>query len=1045
MSRDSNTHREGDGPGPADSEAKTFVVRGGARPDALPSVPGYEVEGVLGEGGMGVVYRARHVALKRVVALKMLRGAAATRGQERARFRAEAEALARLQHPNIVQVYETGEHAGEPFLALELVGGGTLGAWLRREPRPPRQAAALVEVLARAVAAAHAAGIAHRDLKPGNVLLAEDGTAKIADFGLAKWLDGDSGQTKTGQVMGTPNYMAPEQARGDKDVGAAADVWALGAILYECLTGRPPFLGTTVVETLEQVRLHEPITPARLQAGVPADLETVCLKCLEKEPARRYGSAVELADDLRRYLAGEPVRARPVGAVERGLKWARRRPALAGLWAAGLLLVIVSGGAAAALWYGGRLAAALGEAEEQRGLAERRGAEAAAANERLDQLRYLQEVQLARGDWEAAEVARAVGRLEGCDVARRGWEWRYVRRLTRPLADLGETGGGETRLVFSADGRHVITGEQMGGVVARDAAGGPARVVMEGTAPPKGPSAHIDGSPSCVALRRDGRLWGTHHRVGLAAWDVATGRRLTGRIAGAPGPSYTLAVRPDGKEAAAGSSPPDNNAVIRRVDLTTGEALPVLEGHTLPTACLAYSPDGRLLASGGRDGLVKVWAGDPRRELSTLKGFARTVVGVAFSPDGARLAACDQEGRVRVYDAAKGVEILTFDMQGEATCLAYGPDGRHLAAGMVDGTVGVWEAAGGRPAFTLRAHHRPGRRVWDVAFSPDGRRLATAGMDLRVRVWDVTGPPGVWRTRLPAPAKGTHWLVGVGRDGATAYLHSFDETVRRVDVATGRALEALPYKHAEPLRLVLPADGGRLVVNVGQHGGWHVWDVAGRRVVRTHRGDGYTVAGEAAAVSPDGKWLAIGQDVEGPGGRAERVMLWDTATGRGRTVLEGGVGKGGVAFSPDGRLLAVNAAGGAMVVVETATGAEVFRREDGAKQGWAVAFSGDGRWLAANHGPGGTRLWDTRGWVGAGWMRGGAAIDMAFTPDGARLATCDVDGAVTVWDPAAGQMALTFAAGRGAEHFKRVCFSGDGRRLMAFGDGGEVTTWDAGE
>jgi tetratricopeptide (TPR) repeat protein len=309
-----------------------------AGPAPLPDVAGYEVLEELGRGGMGVVYKARQSGLKRVVALKMIQPAAG--GVPLARFRAEAEALARLQHPHIVQVYEVGEHEGRPFLALELLTGGSLDRHLQGAPQPPRRAAQLVATLARAVHAAHERGVVHRDLKPANVMLAEDGTPKITDFGLAKDLHDDSGRTRTGDILGTPNYMAPEQARGKScGVTPRTDVYALGAILYELLTGRPPFSGETLWDTLEQVARQEPVPPRRLQPKAPRDLETVCLKCLEKEPARRYASAAELADDCDAFLQGRPTRARPARPWGRAWRWARRHPAavVAALALAGLL------------------------------------------------------------------------------------------------------------------------------------------------------------------------------------------------------------------------------------------------------------------------------------------------------------------------------------------------------------------------------------------------------------------------------------------------------------------------------------------------------------------------------------------------------------------------------------------------------------------------------------------------------------------------------------------------------------------------------------
>lgn len=294
--------------------------------------PGYELLGELGRGGMGVVYLARQMALNRRVALKVIRSDDASPDMV-ARFRAEAEAVARLQHPHIVQIYEIGVwncgNASSPYFSLELLEGGSLSRLIGGAPLEPQRAAELVRTLAGAVHYAHERGVLHRDLKPSNVLLNADGTPKIVDFGLAKKLDDRSGATRTGDILGTPSYMAPEQALGHRDLGPAADTYALGAILYEALTGRPPFRGATVLDTLEQVRTQEPVPPARLQPTVPRDLNTVCLKCLEKDPRRRYGSSAELADDLDRFLNHRPVRARPVGAVGRLARWARRQPGVA--------------------------------------------------------------------------------------------------------------------------------------------------------------------------------------------------------------------------------------------------------------------------------------------------------------------------------------------------------------------------------------------------------------------------------------------------------------------------------------------------------------------------------------------------------------------------------------------------------------------------------------------------------------------------------------------------------------------------------------------
>jgi serine/threonine-protein kinase len=357
---------------------------------ALPTLPDYQVLEVLGRGGMGIVYKARHLALNRLVALKMVLAGAHAGPEELARFRTEAEAVARLAHPNIVQVYEIGTRDGRPYMALEFVEGN-LARNLAGTPVPARQAAAWLETLARAVQHAHRQGIVHRDLKPANVLVGREGTLKITDFGLAKMVgEHPPGETRSGAILGTPNYMAPEQAEGKaRQVGPATDIHGLGAILYELLTGRPPYWGDTTQETLDQVRFQEPVPPSRLQAKVPRDLETICLRCLEKEPERRYPSAEALAEDLGAFLGGEPIRSRPAGRWERLKRRARRRPAEAVLLAAGgMALVGLAVGtlwsnalAAAAVaglglladscWYSTRLRRALREVSRQQVLAER--------------------------------------------------------------------------------------------------------------------------------------------------------------------------------------------------------------------------------------------------------------------------------------------------------------------------------------------------------------------------------------------------------------------------------------------------------------------------------------------------------------------------------------------------------------------------------------------------------------------------------------------------------------------------------------------------
>ncbi len=354
----------------------------------LPRVPGYEVEAVLGRGGMGIVYKARHLRLNRFVALKMLIAGRYAGPPERARFQREAEAVASLRHANFVQVYDVGDHDGCPYFTMEFLEGGSLAQALAGTPQPALQAAALLTSLADAVQVAHQAGIVHRDLKPANILLAADGTAKIADFGLARHFDEEPALTLSGARVGTPSYMAPEQVMGKSStIGPAADIYALGALLYEMLTGRPPFRGETATETERQVIAEEPVPPARLNPKVPRDLETICLKCLHKDPQRRYATAAALAEDLKRFQQDEPITARPAGLLERTVKWVRRHPTPAAMLAASILLamMLVGGSLWLAVQQARRRDAVEADLKEMAGLQESaRWAEARAALERAE-------------------------------------------------------------------------------------------------------------------------------------------------------------------------------------------------------------------------------------------------------------------------------------------------------------------------------------------------------------------------------------------------------------------------------------------------------------------------------------------------------------------------------------------------------------------------------------------------------------------------------------------------------------------------------------
>jgi hypothetical protein len=560
---------------PPTVEEQPGVQRCGPLPaPPLPELPGYEVLGELGRGGMGVVYRARHLALKRTVALKMMLAGHHAGAPERGRFRAEAEAVARLSHPNIVQIHEVGEHGDHPFCALEFVPGGSLAQRLAGGPLPAREAARLVEALAGAMQLAHSRNVVHRDLKPANVLLADDGTTKVTDFGLARQLDTDSSRTKAGEVVGTPSYMAPEQAGHAHAVGPAADVYALGAIFYECLTGRPPFEAPTVLETLEQVVSREPVPPRSLNPRVPRDLETVCLRCLRKEPERRYASAQALAEDLRRWRAGEPIQARRVGRLERGLKWVRRNPLVAALLAL-VALAVASGAAGIYLKYlDAQEQAAFARAQEKiadektklarekENLAETRRQEAEAALKEKDKaLTHALEqlaanaILMAQAAWEKGDATAAQGHLDAVPEKPhkvRNFEWHYLRRhYEGGLFSLHGHTNSVTGVAFSPDGTRLAT----------------------------------------TSYDRTARLWDT--RTGAP---VLVLRAHTSILHG-------VAFSPDGTRLATAS----HDSTVRLWDVRTGSLALVLRGHRGGVLGVAFSPDGTCLVTAGSDRTARLW------------------------------------------------------------------------------------------------------------------------------------------------------------------------------------------------------------------------------------------------------------------------------------------------------------------------------------------------------------------------------------------------------------------------------------------------------
>jgi WD40 repeat protein len=787
---------------------------------AWPVVPGYEVLGELGRGGMGVVYKARQAKLQRLVALKMLRAGDCADENALVRFYREAEATGRMRHPNLVQVYEVGSHLGLPYLALELVEGGSLAEHLTGVPLPVRLAVTLTETLARAMHYAHARGIVHRDLKPANVLLqklecggpkeVEDAASaglhatvpRITDFGLAKLLDAEVRLTRSGLVVGTPSYMAPEQVfPGRRPVGPEADVYALGAILYELLSGRPPFVGETPLDTAEQVVHSEPVPPRGLNIKIPRDVETITLKCLSKEPARRYPTAQALADDLQRWLDGKPIQARPVRRVERLWRWCHRNPVVAGMTAAAALFLLA--GTTISSYF------AL-KANERAREADEKAAEALASAAEARANLYTGHMILARAAWESGRLGRV---LEYLDLYRtpqpgqgdpRRWEWYYQDRLCHmELHTLRGHTGTVLNAIFSPDGTRLASaGLDDGTVRVWDVASGQMLHILPAQTRTGG---GMDFSPDGTRLA-SGCVDGT-----VKVWDAASGQMLRA-LQCHPEGVMGVGFRKDGTLISEG------DGTVKVWDIASGQELRTFQKYTADVQC---SPDGKRFAGAVAGGMVEVRDAGTGQVLLTLRGHTENVISLLWSPDGSRLASLSEAKTVKLWDAVSG-QLLHTMKTTSVICVMFSPEGTRLALGCVDGTVKVWDAASVQELRSFQGHLD---RVVSVSFSSDGTRLATASSDKTVKLWDV------------------------GSDQVVRSLKGDKERI---------------------VQLVFSPDGTQLA-SAGHDGTVRIWDAASNPVLRTFHGHAGWV--RSVAFSPEGTRLASAS-------LDKTIRIWDAASGQ---------------------------------------------------------------------------------------------------------------------------------------------------------------------
>jgi WD40 repeat protein len=1028
----------------------------------------YEITSEIARGGMGVVFRAKQMSLNRPVALKMILAGQLANEQEVRRFYTEAEAAANLDHPGIVPIFEIGEHEGQHYFSMGFVEGQSLSHRLAAGPVPVREAAAVMVKVAEAIEYAHRRGVIHRDLKPANILIDAAGNPRVTDFGLAKQIHSDSGLTGSGQIMGTPSYMPPEQAGGERGaVGPPADVYSLGATLYALVTGRPPFQAASAMDTVLMVISDEPVPPRRLNVSVPVDLETICLKCLQKDPAKRYATAFDFAADLRRFLAGEPIVARPVTALERAAKWLLRRPAMAALL--GVLALAVATVFMVSLYYSLRLRdsnmrlnSALGIAREQERLA--RDQERLAREHQAMTWRslYSASMGLAQEAWlgrRKGYIRRIREFLEpwqpkagATDL--RSFEWYFLNQVVHAeLRENVQDIDSVLAVAASADGRWIAVGDEeddhTGALRLLDAASGrllwkrrlPAGIVALAFSPE---GALLASASAPKVEQAGGPAMGS-----VTLHDLKTGeeKAKAGRVAAQP----ALAFSKDGSELLIADVrsiwPREKFRRVWRADSHTGREIASFDViQTDPTGAgnkdfyvtvAEFSLDRGSLAIAGAGSRRQVYLLDSRAGTfrGLLEGGDGWITSLKFAADGSRVVGCASNDTILLWNMQSAIPVWVAKQHfGGASAVAISPDGRMVAAAKgvgLDGELVLRETGQGKKLATLLAHEEG---LTGLVWLPQGHTLVSASRDNSVKWWDTSdlGLPETFNagqgtfTAMTAVADIPLLVVATLEpstllDRVVGLKHDQSGRIARLRWWNARTQSCVAIRALSSAArcLAVSPDGKQLAV-VTEDGQATLWEMATQRQLPA--APEWAKGVRVATWSRDGR-LALGTSERG-------VTVWEPRTlGQPKARLNCDSPVTALAWSPDSRRLAAAGPDRDAIVWNVALGnAELQLKRTKLNDRRFIAFSPDGRRLATDLWFD-AALWETSSWRFVGKLHGHAArmTDLAFAPDGLTIATAASDDAARLWDPETGQERVTF---RKDEHAaEAVCFLENGHVL----------------